>query len=117
MMQIMVTQQHLAPSPIPVQSCFFCGMPVSAEMARGLIDAEQEQLQPRSSSTCLDCPPEQLQQYVTAKLNDLLHSAAQLSHQAERLRHEAATLERMAQVLLIQEALQKPALSSRQISA
>ncbi len=116
-MQIMVTQQHLDPSPIPVQSCFFCGMPVSAELARGLTDAEQGQLLGWSCPTCLDCPPEQLQQYVTAKLNGLLHSAAQLSRQAERLRHEAAALERMAQVLLIQEALQEPALTSRQISA
>ncbi len=98
-MRITITQHTLASSPIPVQSCFFCGMPVSSETARALSDAESDRLLGWSCPDCLHGAPEQLQQILAAQARALRESAARLARQADAIRTQADVLEHIVEAL------------------
>lgn len=98
-MRIRITQDALPASPIPVQSCFFCGMPVVSETARALKDLDSGRHLGWGCSSCLCCTPDQLQQMLSAKIARLRSSADRHYCQAERLCVQADELERIMRVL------------------
>ncbi len=92
-MRIRLTEDRLSPSPIPVQSCFFCGMAALSETARALSDADSGLQLGWCCHSCLRAAPSQLQQLLGANMQHIRDHAERLYRQAESMSARAHKLE------------------------
>jgi hypothetical protein len=92
-MHIKFISEALPPSPVSVQSCFFCGMPVVSETACAVRDMEGGRRLGWSCTACLSSDPDHLQRLVGTKMQTLRRLAEQRYHEAEALCIQADKLE------------------------
>lgn len=106
-MRIVATQYLLEQRPFPVESCFFCGMPMNVQDIAALWEADSGRRLGLSCPTCLLDQPDHLRAQLNRKAVALHDSARHWARHAQQLEAQAVMLEQ------IMDDLSEPLMQAR----
>jgi hypothetical protein len=95
-MEITVSSNPRSQAPLPVHSCFFCGMPAFPYVIECCDDSISAKVIGLVCTDCVQQRPEDLQAVLRVKVDRMRTDADALQQRAAQLMAHADVLERMA---------------------